>query len=63
MNSKSLNLKVYLKSKRDLDLELVAIIAMSPTTNNGMDISRSSLTLKKVRLVILEFQMKCFNYP
>ena len=31
VKSKSFNIKVYLKSPRDLDLELEAIIAMSPT--------------------------------
>ena len=30
VNSKSFNIKVYFKSLRDLDLELVAIIAMPP---------------------------------
>ena len=32
VNSGSFNIKVYLKSLRDLDLELEAIIAMLPTT-------------------------------
>ena len=54
MNSKSFNIKVYFKSLRDLDLELVAIIPMPPppppTTQETFLSEIAQISLQEVQL-------------
>ena len=50
VNSKSFNIKVYFISLRDLDLELVAIIAMPPPPTTTQETFLSRITLKSLHV-------------